>query len=141
VVGDILSKRPSAAERLSGAGRSIASAKLGRACVTTLAENAVDRPGAAQSEVRVAMRSLRGRPRLPRPRCSIPFSAEASEANLNLREDKGYTYGAFLDTLRHRPERALGSAPVESSVTREDQEMLRSRGPPPVAPTGDVGGL
>jgi zinc protease len=47
--------------------------------------------------------------------------------NLNLREDKGYTYGAF-SSIRYGVVQSLllGSAPVESSVTKEAiQEMLR----------------
>jgi zinc protease len=40
--------------------------------------------------------------------------------NLNLREDKGYTYGAF-SSIRYGLAQSLllGSAPVESSVTKE----------------------
>ena len=47
--------------------------------------------------------------------------------NLNLREDKGYTYGAF-SSIRYGVVQSvlLGSAPVESSVTKEAiLEMLR----------------
>jgi zinc protease len=46
--------------------------------------------------------------------------------NLNLREDKGYTYGAF-SSVRYGVVQSvlLGSAPVESSVTKEAiREML-----------------
>jgi zinc protease len=83
----------------------------------------VDRPGAAQSEVRIAM--------LAPPRSNTDYyvlevlnnvlgGGFSGRLNLNLREDKGYTYGAF-SSIRYGLAQSLllGSAPVESSVTRE----------------------
>jgi zinc protease len=83
----------------------------------------VDRPGAAQSEVRLAM--------LAPPRSTSDYyvlevlnnilgGGFSGRLNLNLREDKGYTYGAF-SSIRYGLVQSLllGSAPVESSVTRE----------------------
>jgi len=90
----------------------------------------VDRPGAAQSEVRVAM--------LAPPRATPDYhvlevlntvlgGGFSGRLNLNLREEKGYTYGAF-SSIRYGTVQSvlLGSAPVESSVTREAiLEMLK----------------
>jgi zinc protease len=83
----------------------------------------VDRPGAAQSEIRVAM--------LAPPRATSDYfilevlnnvlgGGFSGRLNLNLREDKGYTYGAF-SSIRYGNVQSLllGSAPVESSVTKE----------------------
>jgi zinc protease len=83
----------------------------------------IDRPGAAQSEVRIAM--------LAPPRLTPDYhvlevlntvlgGGFSGRLNLNLREDKGYTYGAF-SSIRYGTVQSvfLSSAPVESSVTRE----------------------
>lgn len=83
----------------------------------------VDRPGAAQSEIRVAMLA-------PSRSTSDYYVLEvlnnvlgggfSGRLNLNLREDKGYTYGAF-SSIRYGLVQSLllGSAPVESSVTKQ----------------------
>ena len=83
----------------------------------------VDRPGAAQSEVRLA--------KLAPPRdnedCyvlevlnNVLGGGFSGRLNLNLREDKGYTYGAF-SSIRYgrRQGLLLSGSPVESSVTKE----------------------
>jgi zinc protease len=89
----------------------------------------VDRPRAPQSEVRLA---------LPAPERSTSdyFSLQvlnnvlgggfSSRLNLNLREKKGYSYGAF-SALRFGRFQSLflGIAPVETGVTKDAvQEML-----------------
>jgi zinc protease len=89
----------------------------------------IDRAGAAQSEIRVAM--------LAPPRSTPDYhvlevlntvlgGGFSGRLNLNLREDKGYTYGAF-SSIRYGISQSLflSSAPVESSVTKEAiEEML-----------------
>jgi zinc protease len=83
----------------------------------------IDRPGAPQSEVRLAL--------LAPPRSSTDYYALqvlnnvlgggfSSRLNLNLRENKGYSYGAF-SALRYGRFQSLllGIAPVESRVTKE----------------------
>ena len=90
----------------------------------------VDRPSAAQSEVRLAM--------LAPPRMTEDYFALqvlnnvlgggfSSRLNLNLRENKGYTYGAF-SALRFAKFQSLllGIAPVETRVTKEAVEELIS---------------
>jgi zinc protease len=88
-----------------------------------------DRPGAAQSEIRLAM--------LAPPRRTEDYhvlevlnnilgGGFSGRLNLNLREDKGYTYGSF-SSIRYGIVQSLllTSAPVESSVTKEAiAEML-----------------
>jgi zinc protease len=89
----------------------------------------VDRPGAPQSEVRLAMPA-------PERSTSDYFSLQvlnnvlgggfSSRLNLNLRENKGYSYGAF-SALRFGRFQSLflGIAPVETGVTKEAvHEML-----------------
>jgi zinc protease len=89
----------------------------------------VDRPGAAQSELRLAM--------LAPERSTADYHALqvlnnvlgggfSSRLNLNLREQKGYSYGAFSAIRFGRFQSLLlGIAPVETRVTKEAiQEML-----------------
>ncbi len=88
----------------------------------------VDRPGSPQSELRLA--------KLAPPRNTDDYyilevlnnilgGGFSGRLNLNLREDKGYTYGAF-SSIRFGSMQSLlvGSAPVESSVTKEAIEQL-----------------
>ncbi len=83
----------------------------------------VDRPGSPQSEVRLA--------KLGPPRNTEDYTVLevlnnilgggfSGRLNMNLREDKGYTYGAF-SSMRFGTVQSIlvGSAPVESSVTKE----------------------
>jgi zinc protease len=82
----------------------------------------VDRPGAAQSELRLAMLSP---PRTTEDHVVLEVLTNvlgggfSGRLNLNLREDKGYTYGAFA-SVRYGTLYGLlmGSTPVESSVTK-----------------------
>jgi zinc protease len=90
----------------------------------------IDRPGAAQSEIRLAF--------LGPPRTTEDYDVLevlntvlgggfSGRLNLNLREDKGYTYGAF-SSIRYGIVQSLflSSAPVESTVTRDAiLEMLK----------------
>ncbi len=90
----------------------------------------VDRPGAAQSEVRLAML---GPPRVTEDYFALQVlnnvlgGGFSSRLNLNLRENKGYTYGAF-SALRFAKFQSLflGIAPVETRVTKEAIEELVS---------------
>jgi zinc protease len=90
----------------------------------------VDRAGAAQSEVRLAMLAP---PRLTEDYFALQIlnnvlgGGFSSRLNLNLRENKGYTYGAF-SALRFGKYQSLflGIAPVESKVTKEAVEELLS---------------
>ena len=88
----------------------------------------VDRPGSPQSELRLA--------KLAPPRNTDDYyilevlnnilgGGFSGRLNLNLREDKGYTYGAF-SSIRFGSMQSIlvGSAPVESSVTKEALEQL-----------------
>jgi zinc protease len=81
----------------------------------------VDRPGAAQSEVRIGHMSVSGRDPEHWPLTVLNYvlgGAFSSRVNMNLREDKGYTYGArtgFQGGLRRSPFTA--SAGVKSDVT------------------------
>lgn len=81
-----------------------------------------DRPGSPQSEIRVA--------KLAPPRTTDDYYAIevlnhvlgggfSGRLNLNLREDKGFTYGSF-SSIRYGTLQSIlvGSAPVESSVTK-----------------------
>ena len=133
VVGDIsLDEAESAAERAVGSWSidSFGEAKVEPAPPPSRKTYFVDRPGAAQSEIRVAM--------LAPPRATPDYyvlevlntvlgGGFSGRLNLNLREDKGYTYGAF-SSIRYGIVQSvlLGSAPVESSVTKEAiLEMLK----------------
>ncbi|MFQ5790985.1 MAG: M16 family metallopeptidase [Acidobacteriota bacterium] len=89
----------------------------------------VDRPGAAQSEIRLALLA----PERSTPDyhaievlMNILGGGFASRLNLNLREDKGYSYGAFSAVRYGRIQSLLlGIAPVATPVTKEAiQEML-----------------
>jgi len=132
VVGDIsLEEAEAAAERAVGSWTidSFGDAKVEAAAPPSRKTYFVDRPGAAQSEVRIAM--------LAPPRATPDYhvlevlntvlgGGFSGRLNLNLREDKGYTYGAF-SSVRYGIVQSvlLGSAPVESSVTKEAiREML-----------------
>lgn len=83
---------------------------------------AVHRPGSAQSELRMA---FLGPERATPDYHSLEVlntvlgGGFSSRLNLNLREDKGYSYGAF-SVLRYGRLQSilLGTAPVESSVTQ-----------------------
>jgi zinc protease len=88
----------------------------------------VDRPGSPQSELRLA--------KLAPPRTTEDYivievlnnvlgGGFSGRLNMNLREDKGYTYGAF-SSLRYGTVQSIlvGSTPVESSVTKEATEQL-----------------
>jgi zinc protease len=133
VVGDVsLEEAESLAERAVGSWSidSFGEAKVPPVAPPSRTTYFVDRPGAAQSEVRLAM--------LAPPRSTpdhhvlevlntVLGGGFSGRLNLNLREDKGYTYGAF-SSIRYGIVQSvlLGSAPVESSVTKEAiLEMLR----------------
>ncbi len=126
VVGDIsLEEAANAAERAMGSWSidSFGDPKVEPAPLPSRKTCFVDRPGAAQSEVRIAM--------LAPPRVTSNYhvlevlntvlgGGFSGRLNLNLREDKGYTYGAF-SSIRYGIVQSvfLSSAPVESSVTKE----------------------
>jgi zinc protease len=126
MVGDLsLEEAESAAERIVGGWTvdSFGEAEVAPAPPPSRRTYFVDRPGAAQSEVRIAM--------LAPPRATPDYhvlevlntvlgGGFSGRLNLNLREDKGYTYGAF-SSIRYGNVQSvlLCSAPVESSVTRE----------------------
>jgi zinc protease len=133
VVGDIsLEEAEAAAERVVGSWSvdSFGEVAVAPAPPPSRKTYFVDRPGAAQSEVRVAM--------LAPPRATPDYDVLevlntvlgggfSGRLNLNLREEKGYTYGAF-SSIRYGTVQSvlLSSAPVESSVTKEAiQEMLK----------------
>ncbi len=133
VVGDIsLEEAESAAERAVGSWSidSFGEVKVEPAPPPSRKTCFVDRPGAAQSEIRIAM--------LAPPRVTPDYhvlevlntvlgGGFSGRLNLNLREDKGYTYGAF-SSIRYGVVQSvfLSSAPVESSVTKEAiQEMQK----------------
>ncbi len=133
MVGDIsLEEAASAADRIFGGWTvdSFGEAKVEPVPPPSRKTYFIDRPGAAQSEVRLAM--------LAPPRATpdhhvlevlntVLGGGFSGRLNLNLREDKGYTYGAFT-SIRYGNVQSvlLSSAPVESSVTREAiVEMLR----------------
>lgn len=81
----------------------------------------VDKPGAAQSEIRIGHMSVSGRDPEHWPLTVLNYvlgGAFSSRVNMNLREDKGYTYGArtnFQGGLHEAPFTA--SAGVKSDVT------------------------
>lgn len=90
----------------------------------------VDRHGAAQSEVRLAMLA----PERTTPDYyalqvlnNVLGGGFSSRLNLNLRENKGYSYGAF-SALRFGRYQSLflGIAPVETRVTKEAVEEMLS---------------
>ncbi|HXV59614.1 MAG TPA: pitrilysin family protein [Vicinamibacteria bacterium] len=88
----------------------------------------IDRPGAAQSEIRLAML---GPPRDTKDIYVLEVLNTvlggyfSGRLNSNLREDKGYTYGAFSSVRYARLNSLmLGSASVEISVTREATKEL-----------------
>ncbi|HEY7818364.1 MAG TPA: pitrilysin family protein [Vicinamibacteria bacterium] len=126
VVGDIsLEDAVSAAEKAVGSWSidSFGDVKVESAPAPARKTCFIDRPGAAQSEVRIAM--------LAPPRLTPDYhvlevlntvlgGGFSGRLNLNLREDKGYTYGAF-SSIRYGTVQSvfLSSAPVESSVTKE----------------------
>ncbi len=133
VVGDIsLEEAESAAERAIGSWSidTFGDVNVEPAAPAPRKTCFVDRPGAAQSEVRVAM--------LAPPRATPDYlvlevlntvlgGGFSGRLNLNLREDKGYTYGAF-SSIRYGTVQSvfLGSAPVESSVTKQAiQEIMK----------------
>lgn len=83
----------------------------------------VDKPGAAQSEIRIGNVSLASTDPDYYPLTILNYSlggAFSSRVNLNLREDKGYTYGARtgLDGGRS-PGAFTASAAVKTDVTKE----------------------
>ena len=124
MVGDVDAKEATAlAEGAFGSwsGEQYSKATLGEANRASRETFLVDRPGAAQSELRLAM--------LGPPRSTGDYyvlemlnnvlgGGFSGRLNLNLREDKGFTYGAFSG-IRYACLQSLllGSAPVESSVT------------------------
>jgi zinc protease len=77
----------------------------------------VDKPGAAQSEIRVGMRSLKYDATGEYYRANLMNyvlgGAFNSRINLNLREDKGYTYGAFSGFAGNRD---YGTFTAQASV-------------------------
>ena len=80
-----------------------------------------DRPGAAQSELRLCMLGPRrdhGDYIVLEVLNTILGGGFSGRLNLNLREDKGFTYGAY-SAIRYARHQSLlvASAPVESSVT------------------------
>ena len=132
VVGDVdTGEAKELAERAFGSwsGEAYGDATLEEASRSSREVFFVDRPGAAQSELRLAM--------LAPPRSTGDYyvlevlnnvlgGGFSGRLNLNLREDKGFTYGAFSGIRYARLQSLLlGSAPVESSVTRPAiEEML-----------------
>jgi zinc protease len=93
----------------------------------------VDRPGSGQSEIRIAGIGLRrGDPDEPAARVTNAIFGGLfnSRLNLNLREDKGWTYGARSRlALRRLPGPATVQAAVETAVTADAvREMLGEAG-------------
>jgi zinc protease len=101
----------------------------------------VDRPGAAQSVINIGQVGV--------PRSSPDFfpllvlntllgGQFTSRVNMNLREDKGYTYGArTVFDFRRAPGPFVASAGVQTAVTKESvfefmKELRGVRGPIPV---------
>ncbi len=125
MVGDIdLAEAENAVERVLGhwSVDSFGSVEVPPVSPPSRATCFVDRPGAAQSELRLAM------PAPPRRTedyivlevlNNVLGGGFSGRLNLNLREDKGYTYGAF-SSIRYGNLFGLflGSTPVESSVTK-----------------------
>jgi len=81
----------------------------------------VDRPGSGQSEIRIgAVGIRRGDPAEPAGRVAISILGGLfnSRLNLNLREQKGWTYGARAGlSLRRSPGPVIMRAAVETGVT------------------------
>jgi zinc protease len=81
----------------------------------------VDRPGSAQSEIRVgAVGMRRGDPAESAARVAVSILGGLfnSRLNMNLREDKGWTYGARCGiSLRRAPGPLTMRAAVETAVT------------------------
>jgi len=102
-----------------------------RAPITALARPAiestriylVDKPGAPQSEIRIGHAAVSATDPDYYPLSVMNYilgGAFSSRINMNLREDKGYTYGArsnFSGGLR--PGSFTASAPVRTDVTKE----------------------
>ena len=90
----------------------------------------IDRPGAAQSEIRLA-RLAPGRATedyyILEVLTHILGGGFSGRLNQNLREEKGFTYGAYCSVRYGREQSILvGSTPVESSVTKPSiAEMLK----------------
>lgn len=83
----------------------------------------IDRPGAAQSEIRVGHVGVaRDTPDyFPLLVLNTTLGGQfSSRVNMNLREDKGYTYGARTSfAMRRAPGPFLASAGVQTETTRE----------------------
>jgi len=113
----------------AGPGGIVESSLSDASRVTARRVRVIDRPGAAQSEVRI------GHPGLPRRHpdfhavsvmSAILGGLFNSRLNMNLREDKGYTYGAGagFDLRRHRGPFSARAA-VDTDVTVPSiQEIL-----------------
>jgi len=89
----------------------------------------VDRPGSAQSEIRIGTIGMRrGDPAESAARVAVSILGGLfnSRLNMNLREDKGWTYGARSGlSLRRSPGPLILQAAVETAVTGAAiQEML-----------------
>lgn len=149
VAGDVEAEAAIAeVERALGAwraGRLTAPADVDKPAETLAATRVflVDKPGAAQSELRIGHLAV--------PRRSPDFETLqvlnhalggqfVSRINLNLREGKGYTYGARSSFEARRGRGPfVTQAAVQAAVTKEAiQEVLRElddiRGPRPVTP-------
>ncbi len=133
LVGDIdLDEATSLAEQTFGHWAGDRSSDLRPDAVAAVSRKTyfADRPGSAQSELRVA--------KLGPPRSTEDYyvievlnhilgGGFSGRLNLNLREDKGFTYGSF-SSIRYSTLQSIlvGSASVESSVTKEAlEEILR----------------
>ena len=131
MVGDIgLEEAESLAERSLGHWEveAFGEAKVEKVAPPSRVTYFVDRPGSAQSELRLA--------KLAPPRNTEDYyilevlnnilgGGFSGRLNLNLREDKGFTYGAS-SSIRFATLQSIlvGSAPVESSVTKDALEQL-----------------
>ena len=112
----------------AGGGRNSAVSRPGPACsagTVTL----VDRPGSQQSEIRIGAVGLARGDEDEIPVLvmnAILGGLFTSRINLNLREDKGWTYGARSGfSLRRAPGPFVASAAVDTPVTaRAFEEML-----------------
>ncbi len=131
MVGDIgLEEAESLAERSLGHWEveAFGEAKVEKVAPPSRVTYFVDRPGSAQSELRLAKLA-------PARNTEDYYVLEvlnnilgggfSGRLNLNLREDKGFTYGAF-SSIRFATLQSIlvGSAPVESSVTKDALEQL-----------------
>jgi predicted Zn-dependent peptidase len=101
----------------------------------------IDKPGAAQSEVRIGHVGVaRNHPdHFPLLVLNAVLGGQfTSRINLNLRENKGYTYGARSGwTQRREPGAFTAQAGVQTPVTKESlvefmRELEEIRGPRPV---------